>query len=215
MRDRKPFIAVLFMLQALLSPHVAAADFAADLKHLQDRWAEINYELEGKAKVTAFGSLVTEADTLVAAAPDSAEPLIWRGIIKSTYAGAKGGLGALGLAKEAKADLEKALSMDPEALKGSAFTTLGTLYSRVPGWPVGFGDDEKAEALLKEALARNPDGIDPNYFMGSFLIEQDRYAEARSFLSKAQNAPARPGRELADSGRQREISDALASIANK
>ena len=37
--------------------------------------------------------------------------------------------------------------------RGSAYTSLGTLYFKVPGWPVGFGDEEKAEELLRKALA--------------------------------------------------------------
>ncbi len=37
----------------------------------------------------------------------------------------KEGSGALGKAKDAKADLEKALTLDPEALQGSAYTSLG------------------------------------------------------------------------------------------
>lgn len=205
----------LFVLSALLLVQNAFADFAGDLKHLQDRWAEINYQLEGNAQVTAFDALTNEANALVMSNPGSAEALIWSGIIKSTYAGAKGGLGALSLAKESKADLEKAISIDANALQGSALTSLGTLYYSVPGWPVGFGDDEKAEELLKQALVQNPDGIDPNYFMGTYLIEQKRYAEARTYLEKAGKAPPRPGRALADSGRQQEIAAALAKIAGK
>lgn len=205
----------LFVLSALLLVQNAFADFAGDLKHLQDRWAEINYQLEGKAKETAFDALTTEANALVTGNPGSAEALIWSGIIKSTYAGAKGGLGALSLAKESKADLEKAITIDANALQGSALTSLGTLYYSVPGWPVGFGDDDKAEELLKQALVQNPDGIDPNYFMGTFLIGQKRFAEARSYLEKASKAAPRPGRALADSGRQQEIAAALAEIAGK
>lgn len=187
----------------------------SDIKHLQDRWAEINYQMEGKAKVAAFDALANEAKALVASDPASAELWIWSGIIKSTYAGAKGGLGALGLAKESRADLEKAMSLNADALQGSAYTSLGALYYSVPGWPIGFGDDEKAEQLLKKALAINPDGIDSNYFMASFLAEKKRYAEARNYFDKAAKAPARPGRALADSGRQREITEALARIAGK
>ena len=75
----------------------------------------------------------------------------------------EGGLGALGLVKQAKASLEQALAIDPQALAGSAYTSLGSLYYQVTGWPLGFGDDDKAEAMLKQSLAINPDGIDPNY----------------------------------------------------
>jgi Tfp pilus assembly protein PilF len=100
-------------------------------------------------------------------------------------------------------------------MQGSAYTSLGTLYFKVPGWPVGFGDEEKAEELLSKALTLNPDGIDPNYFYGEFLLEQKRYEEAEKALLKAQQAPARPNRELADSGRQEEIQVALLKVREK
>jgi tetratricopeptide (TPR) repeat protein len=202
------------LLACALAP-LAQADVLDDVKHLQERWAEINYQLEGKTQLSAFEQLASEAAALTAANPDAPEAWIWSGIIKSTYAGAKGGLGALSLAKASKADLERALELDPAALQGSAATSLGTLYYSVPGWPVGFGDHDKAEELLQQALALNPNGIDSNYFYGSFLITEKRYDEARQYLQKAQQAAPRPGRALADSGRQQEIKEALASIAGK
>lgn len=200
---------------ALLLTGVAQADMAGDVQHLQERWAEVNYELEGKTRLAAFEQLVAEADASVAANPRAAEPLIWRGIIKSTYAGAKGGLGALALAKASKSDLEQALDIDPMALQGSAYTSLGALYYSVPGWPLGFGDSEKAEELLEQALELNPDGIDANYFYADYLISEGRFDEARAHLLKAQAAAPRPGRELADSGRQLEIAAKLEEIAGK
>ena len=132
------------------------------------------------------------------------ERRIWQGIVLSTWAGAKGGLGALGLAKRARQPLEAALKIDPTALDGSAYTSLGSLYSKVPGFPAGFGDDDKAEQLLQAALKVSPDGIDPNYFYGEFLVDEDRYAEAVTYLTRALAAPPRPNRELADKGRRAE-----------
>ena len=109
------------------------------VRHLQTRWAQANYQSEGKDQLAAFEELVHDADLMTANNPESAELWIWSGIIKSTYAGVKGGLGALGLAKKAKADLEKAMTIDADALDGSIYTSLGTLYANVPGWPIGFG----------------------------------------------------------------------------
>jgi len=206
---------VIPTLLLVLASMTARADLDSDIAHLQQRWAEVNYQLEGKTQLSEFARLVEEAGQTIAMYPDAAEGWIWSGIIKSTYAGAKGGLGALSLAKESRADLEKALSLDDKALDGSAYTSLGTLYYSVPGWPVGFGDDDKAEELLKKALALKPDGIDQNYFYGSYLISEKRYAEARRYLEKARKAPPRPGRQLADEGRQKEILSAMADIANK
>lgn len=168
-----------------------------------------------KAQLTAFEALLVDAEKTVETYPDAASSWIWRGIIKSTYAGAKGGLGALSLAKSSKADFEQALDIDPNTLNGSAYTSLGTLYFNVPGWPIGFGNDKKAEELLLKALAINPNGIDSNYFFGDYLIQEKRYEEAKAHLLKAMNAPARPNRPLADAGRQKEIAKALATINKK
>ena len=188
---------------------------AADIAPLQQRWAEIQYQLPEDQKADAFEALAAEAGQALAQEPDDAPLLIWRGIILSSWAGADGGLGALGKVKEAKSLFEHALQVDPQALQGSAYTSLGALYYQVPGWPIGFGDDEQAEALLKQALALNPDGIDSNYFWGDYLIDQKRYAEARAALLKAQAAAPRLDRPLADQGRQAEIRARLDKIANR
>jgi len=111
-----------------------------------------------------------------------------------------------------KADFEKALSINPEALKGSAYTSLGTLYAKVPGWPLGFGDDDKAKEMLQKAVAINPTGIDANYFYASYLADEGETAEAEKYLLKAQQAPARPERPVADKGRQKEIAELLAKL---
>ncbi len=49
--------------------------------------------------------------------------------------------------------MDQSISIDGSVLQGSAYTSLGTLYYQVPGWPIGFGDDEKAEELLEQARA--------------------------------------------------------------
>ncbi|MTI63845.1 tetratricopeptide repeat protein [Methylophaga sp.] len=202
----------LFVMLALMISFSAAADVMNQVAEVQHNWAEANYQLKDKAQKTRFEALLNEADAVVKANPDSAEALIWRGIVQSSYAGIKGGLGALGLAKAARADFEQAMKIDDKALDGSAYTSLGTLYFKVPGWPLGFGDNDKAEALLKKALSINPEGIDSNYFYGVFLLDQRQYKQAEQYLLKAQQAPARPGRPLADKGRQQEIAAALQQV---
>jgi Tfp pilus assembly protein PilF len=124
-------------------------------------------------------------------------------------------MSALGKVKKAKGLFETALRIDPTALDGSAYTSLGSLYYQVPGWPIGFGDNDKAEKNLKQALSLNPNGIDSNFFYGDFLLQDGRYDEAKAYLERALQAPARPGRELADAGRRQEIKAALAQVQEK
>jgi tetratricopeptide (TPR) repeat protein len=191
---------------------LAHAGVPEDLASVQSGWAVATYQNTGERKITALENLMTSSDAQVRQHPDAAELLIWNGIVKSSLAGAKGGLGALRLAKAAKKSLEQAMALNPQALDGSAYTSLGTLYAKVPGWPVGFGDERKAEALLLKALQINPNGIDPNYFYGEFLRDQGDTAKARVYLLRARKAAPRPGRELADQGRQSEISTALKAL---
>ncbi|MGM0767107.1 MAG: hypothetical protein ACQEV6_03690 [Pseudomonadota bacterium] len=206
------FFCLLF---ALLWAVPTLADSAeADLARIQQRWAEIQYQLPQDEKTKAFEALAGEAEALVAANPDRAEPRIWQAIVLSTWAGAKGGLGALGLVKDARRQLEKALELDATALQGSAYTSLGSLYYQVPGWPLGFGDDDKARRYLQKALAINPDGIDPNFFFGDYLLERGEKTRARQYLERALAAPDRSGREVADQGRRQEIRERLARLAN-
>lgn len=201
------------LLCALSLPSFALSEGGQQsLQLLQSRWAQINYQLPKEQREAAFAVLAAEAETLVRNNPQDAEFHIWRGIVLSTYAGAKGGLGALDLVKQSKASLERALQLNPKALDGSAYTSMGALYYQVPGWPIGFGDDEHAEKLLKQALQLNPKGIDPNYFYGDYLFRQKRYSEAKVALEQALLAGARPGREVADQGRRAEINGLLLKV---
>ncbi|OYY95286.1 MAG: hypothetical protein B7Y41_01910 [Hydrogenophilales bacterium 28-61-23] len=196
---------------ANLTSAAAAAPEDA-IRPIQNQWAEIKYRLPEKQQAERYHALAEQARLLASAQPGHAEALIWEGIALSSEAGAKGGLGALPIAKAAKQQLETAIKLDDKALNGAAYTSLGALYSKVPGWPIGFGDKARAEEMLKKALAISPAGIDPNYFYADYLAGRERYAEALRHLDTALKAPARPGRELADSGRRQEIQALIAKV---
>jgi len=209
-----PGLCLAFSLaQGVMAETASTPEFDAELLAIQTNWARANYQLDGDTQEEAFDRLVEQAANFSAANPGRAEPLIWEGIVLSTTAGVKGGLGALGLAKQARARLDAALAIDPQALQGSAYTSLGTLYHKVPGFPIGFGSDRKAREYLEKALAINPAGIDPNYFYGEFLLDEGDEAAARRHLEKALQAPSRPNRAVADEGRREEVRALLAKMS--
>ncbi len=206
-----------------LSLSLAAAGAAnaraldADLLSLAQRWDHANFEIKDPAaRLTELKKLEAEAAALSAKNPKSADPVAWDGIITSSEAGASGGLGALGYAKDAKKLFEKAAALNPNALgDGSVNTSLGSLYAQVPGFPIGFGDAGKAKQYLAKGLAQNPTGVDANFFEADYLFRQKQYAEAKKALEAALNAPARPGREIGDKGRKAEAASLLLKVNSK
>lgn len=196
-----------------------AADptFDARVDGLARTWAHVNYEVRDKsAQATEAARLAAQADAMAKQYPNRAEPLVWEAISTATEAGAKGGMGGLALAKSARGMLDRAEKINPAALgDGSVYTSLGSLYAQVPGFPIGFGDAGKARAYLTKALAANPNGVDSNFFYGDFLMRQGDYAGAAVALERAIAAPARPGREVADRGRKSEATLLLAEARRK
>lgn len=197
---------VITLISGVLMAGAACANASLDI-HRQ--WAICQYQTLASQKALCFSELSLTAQELADAHPSQMDYLIGSAMVNSSLAGVKEGMEALNLAGKAKSALEKALILDPQALDGTAYTILGVLYYQVPGWPLGFGDEKKAEKYLKTALAMNPKSIDANYFYGDFLLKSGRKNEARPYLNAALHAPPRPGRELADQGRRADAEKAL------
>ncbi len=183
----------------------------ADIHAVERQWEHIKFDEDGSPN--QFGhidALAKFAAGLVEKYPGRVEPLIWEGIVTSEEAGMAGTLSALGYAKAAKAVLEEAYAKNPAALDAGAPTSLGVLYSRVPGWPIGFGDNEKARQLLAQAVSLAPNGMDANYFYADFLMGQREYAAAYKVLQHALSLPPQTNRPLWDKNRRAVIRELMA-----
>ena len=196
------------------------ADDALDpaIIELQHEWAKANYNTPANAQEAAFKSLSTKAAEVAEVSPDQAEAKIWYAIILSGYAKVISGwakLNALKLVDQSKTLLLESIALNPNALHGSAYTSLGSLYYKVPVWPISFGDKDKAKEYLEKSLEMNSKGIDSNYFYADFLYEQGRYARAVEYFERAIAAPARTGREDADQGRRKEAKEGLLKAKQK
>lgn len=186
-----------------------------EVTRLQDEWAEIKYKTSPEQREQRFAELTRQAKKVAAQNPKDPEALIWAGIIESSYAGVRGGIGALSLVKGAKELLERAIEIDPTAMEGSGLVSLGSLYYQVPGWPISFGDDKKAVEFLRKGLALNPNGIDSNFFYADYLYRSGDLSGAEAYLRRAMKAPLRPGRLSADDGRRDEIDVLLKKVSEK
>jgi len=191
-----------------MQPGVAGVSSSAqmpEVREIQSEWARLYYVDEFLNKnFRELQALSQQADKLAQQHPQNAEVLVWDAIVLSTLAEKKGGLGALGLVKQAKRQLEQAETIDPEVLGGSVYASLGSLYSKVPGWPIGFGNDEKAEQYFKKALAINPQGLDINYFFAEYLVDQGEEMLALEHIELALQAEPMVDRPVADQGRRQQ-----------
>lgn len=204
--------APLFAALLCCAPLLAHASLGADVIALRSDWEKVKYQLPKDQREVAFADLAARAAKVAANHPGEPEALVWEAIVLASQAGENGGIGALGLVKQARDLLLQAEAIDPQTLGGSVYTSLGSLYYQVPGWPLGFGDDDKARAYLDKALAIDPNGLDANFFYAGFLADQGDYAGALAAYQHALAAPPRLDRPLADSGRRGEIAAQIALL---
>ncbi len=185
------------------------------VRRLEDEWAEIFYRLPSSQQAEKFENLLARVHALSGQYPKKADPLILEAIVLCTYAAADVGLSSLSLVSEARKLLIKAIDIDPRAMEGSAYITLGNLYYRLPGWPISFGDNDSARQYLEAALKLYPNALDSNYFYGDFLLHQGEYDKALIYLEKAEKAPIRPYMLLSDTKLKEEVREALKAAREK
>jgi tetratricopeptide (TPR) repeat protein len=194
----------------------ADAAFDGELAAIQRDWDAAKYATPDKhARAAALESLADRAAKLRSANPQRVEAATWEGIVLSTYAGEVSPFSAMKYAKAALEALERAERMNPAALHGGVYASLGALYSKVPGGFMGFGDDGRAAAYFQKALAVDADNLDNNFFYGEFLLDQGAYAQAATVLNHALEAPAVEARPVFDAGRRAEIRELLAVAQRK
>ncbi|MDQ6981409.1 MAG: hypothetical protein Q9M08_00160 [Mariprofundus sp.] len=190
-------------------------DYDAELLAIQQTWAEIKYRTPKADRQDAFASLLSKSEALQHMYPDKADAILWSAVVLYNYAGEVRGIKALGMVKQSFRMLHKAKEINPAAANGLIHTTLGQLYYKVPGWPVAFGDDAKAQQYLRKGIELNPEGLDANYFMGDYLLRKKQFHQAAIHLRRAIHAPPRPQRTIADAGRKSDALKLLQQVEGK
>lgn len=189
----------------------------AALLQLALNWEHIKFEVTDKGlQEKQMAVLADHAGAIVQQYPDRPEAAIWQAILISEQASMASENGspfkALGFAKHAREILEPIAKQYPAVLDAGAPTSLGVLYYRVPGFPIGFGDKTKARELLEEAVKYAPSGLDANYFYGDFLYNQHEYPAAEQVFKHALSLPPHPDRPIWDKSRRLVMQEDLNKI---
>jgi tetratricopeptide (TPR) repeat protein len=202
-------------LASLAAPAVASdnPEMDADVMRINNSWAHIRYQVKDRnAQYRQLAALEGQALQVVQKYPGKAEPLLWEGIVVSEEAARASTFKQLGLATRARDILAKAYAINPKVADGGAAMSLGVLYYKVPGWPIGFGSTAKARAYFQKALLQDPKGLDNNFFYGDFLAQEGEKAKAKQFLQRALEAPTNTDRPVWDAGRRAEVRALLAKL---
>ena len=182
---------------------------AKSARSLQAEWTEVFYLAPRSEHVPRYRKLLEKIRALKAQHPERAEPLIVEAIILCTYSAAALGLDTIEMLEQSRDLLKTAIDRDPKALEGAAFVTLGNLYRKLPGWPILFGDRKVAKEYLSTGVRLFPHGIDTNFFMGEFLMEDGDTKTAVPYFEKAALAPIRPTLRISDERVHKEAQEAL------
>jgi len=185
--------------------HEAVAALAQD-------WASAKYQATKNNQLVAFEELIERAEQLSKIYPNDPELLTWYGTILCSYSSIKGGISVLPHVKKARNLLEQALTINTQTADGMALCVLGSLYARVPGKPIAFGNKTKAQYFLEQALKVAPNSIHANYYYGDFLMAQGKHKNAHYYLSKALHLPVRSRYVIEDTGRKNEAEQALTKL---
>ena len=191
----------------------------SELLRLARDWEHVKLQVSDRDdQEKQMASLAQRAGQIAKQYENIPDPIVWVGIITSEQASLANDNGspikALQFAKRARDLLEEVEKTSPETMDAGAPTTLGVLYDRVPGFPIGFGDKARARYYLQEAIRSAPNGLDANFFYGDFLFKLGERSEAAKILERALTLPELSNRPLWDRSLRAAIRQTLSEIQN-
>ena len=189
----------------------------SELLRLAHDWEHVKLQVSDRDdQERQMASLAQRAGQIGKQYENIPDPIVWIGIITSEQASIANDNGspikALELAKRARDLLEEVEKINPETMDAGAPTTLGVLYDRVPGFPIGFGDKARARYYLQEAIRSAPNGLDANFFYGDFLYKHGEQSEAVRILERALTLPELSNRPIWDKSLRAAIQHILSEI---
>lgn len=203
---------IIFVVFLLLPSLGVANDLERVVQTLESEWASIYFSSAIDNKKHAYTRLLNKTLKLSKTKPESPELIFWQATIIASRAEHQNAIEAIAAIHKAEELLLKTIKIKPDTLEGAALIALGSLYYQAPGWPIAFGDNNKAEQFLKKGLQINPNGIDSNYHYGLFLLKQNQTEEAIKYFKAALKGPVREEQEFADKSLKEEIKEKMTQL---
>jgi hypothetical protein len=190
-------LSVLALTSSVTLP--SSATYEQELADFSRDFQTASYATEaGEARTKALDGLLARAVDLKSRYPNRGMPLAWVGWLKfnSMYSQTDPAT-MMPLLLDARANLEKAIEIEPNCCGPEAFVTLAIIY-QVP--LTGKDQRDTVRMYFAKAFAIDPNGVIPNTRFAGFLMRNGELEAALKHANAALAAPPlrnRPGEDRA------------------
>lgn len=138
-----------------------------------------------------FATAVAYAERAVETHPGGVDGRYWHALTLGRLGETQGVLRSLSVVSEMRRELETVLELAPD--HAGAHFALGMLYYRLPGWPLSFGDNNRALEYMTAAVELAPDNTTYRLGLAELLLDMRRRDEAIALLEAILEMPLTPG----------------------
>ncbi len=112
-------------------------------------------ELSDREVIALLEEAASHSDRAISLAADLADPYFWKGATVGLRGQIRGVLNSLFMASDVRDYAERTLERNSD--HAEAHYLLGQLYRELPGWPISFGDRERAVDYGRRAIGLHED----------------------------------------------------------
>ncbi len=149
----------------------------AELSRLEFMIAQL--ERDKNRRVQLFERCIVIADRSLALNANDVRGLFWKAVAMGKMAEDSGMVNALRMLRPMEKMLLKVVALDEKYENAGAHRALGRMYHKLPGFPVSFGNNQKALTHLKQAHELFPRDVMTRAFYAEVLYDEGWQAEAR------------------------------------
>ena len=149
----------------------------AELARLAFMQAQL--ERDKKRRVQLFENCIAIADQALALNGNDVRALFWKAVAMGKMAEGSGIVNALRMLRPMEKNLLSVIALDEKYENAGAHRALGRMYHKLPGFPLSFGDNQKALKHLKRAHDLFPSDVITRAFYAELLYDVGRIEEAR------------------------------------
>lgn len=174
--DRPALLSTITWIKQL-AQSTKAPTVIAELSRLEYANAEV--ETDKSKRIELYNGCIATADRALAINADEVGALYWKAVAMGKLGEEGSIINALRMTRPMEQLFMRVIALDEKFDNAGAHKALGRMYYKLPGFPISFGNKEKALFHLKRAHTLFPNDIITRAFYAEVLLDMGRVQEAR------------------------------------